>query len=99
MRVTRKNDSAAKLVAVMIEGAGGKRRPKRVPGSCAKLSLFSWVRLRVAALTLLTTQPHTVFVGSSAKATSSDTYRQLSLFAHSDEVGRGFRAKAAACTD
>ena len=33
-----------------------------------------------AALTLLTTQPHTVFVGSSAKATSSDTYRQLSLF-------------------
>src|SRR5271155_4044095 len=33
-----------------------------------------------AGLTLLATQPHTVFVGSSAKAASSDTYRQLNLF-------------------
>jgi carboxyl-terminal processing protease len=33
-----------------------------------------------AALTLLATQPHVVFVGSSAKAASSDTYQQLSLF-------------------
>ena len=33
-----------------------------------------------AGLTLLATQPLTVFVGSSAKAASSDTYRQLNLF-------------------
>jgi carboxyl-terminal processing protease len=33
-----------------------------------------------AGLTLLATQPHSVFVGSSAKAASSDTYRQLDLF-------------------
>src|ERR1700738_519926 len=33
-----------------------------------------------AGLTLLATQPHTVFVESSAKAASSDTYRQLNLF-------------------
>ncbi len=33
-----------------------------------------------AGLTLLATQPHAAFVGSSAKADSSDTYRQLNLF-------------------
>ena len=33
-----------------------------------------------AGLTLLATQPHTVFVKSIAKAASSDTYRQLNLF-------------------
>ena len=33
-----------------------------------------------AGLTLLATQPHPVFVGSIAKAASSDTYRQLDLF-------------------
>src|ERR1700746_3178528 len=33
-----------------------------------------------AALTLITTQPRIVLVGSSAKAASSDTYRQLNLF-------------------
>ena len=33
-----------------------------------------------AGLTLLATQPLTVLVGSSAKAASSDTYRQLNLF-------------------
>ena len=33
-----------------------------------------------AGLTLLATQPHNVFVESSAKAASSDTYRQLNLF-------------------
>ncbi len=31
-------------------------------------------------LTLLATQPHTAFVGSSAKAARSNTYRQLNLF-------------------
>ena len=33
-----------------------------------------------AALTFLATQPHAAFVASSAKAKSSDTYRQLNLF-------------------
>src|SRR5436309_10824968 len=33
-----------------------------------------------AALTLITTQPRLVFNGSSARAASADTYRQLSLF-------------------
>ena len=31
-------------------------------------------------LTLLATQPHNIFLGSSAKAAASDTYRQLNLF-------------------
>src|SRR5262245_65850330 len=33
-----------------------------------------------AVLTLISTQPHIVFNGSSAKAAAADTYRQLSLF-------------------
>jgi carboxyl-terminal processing protease len=33
-----------------------------------------------AALTLIAVQPHLVFLGSSAKAAASDTYRQLNLF-------------------
>ena len=33
-----------------------------------------------AGLTLLATQPHTLFVGSSAKAAASDNYRQLNRF-------------------
>ena len=33
-----------------------------------------------AGLTFLATHPHAAFVGSSAKAESSDTYRQLNLF-------------------
>ncbi|HZL29725.1 MAG TPA: S41 family peptidase [Pseudolabrys sp.] len=33
-----------------------------------------------AALTLIAVQPHTIFLGSSAKAAAADTYRQLNLF-------------------
>src|SRR5476651_317400 len=33
-----------------------------------------------AAMTLLATQPHMIFVGSPAKAAAADTYRQLNLF-------------------
>jgi len=33
-----------------------------------------------AAMTLLATQPHMIFVGSTAKAAVADTYRQLNLF-------------------
>jgi carboxyl-terminal processing protease len=33
-----------------------------------------------AAMTLLTTQPHMIFIGASAKAAAADTYRELNLF-------------------
>jgi carboxyl-terminal processing protease len=33
-----------------------------------------------AAVTLVATQPHSLLIGSSAKAAASDTYRQLNLF-------------------
>ncbi|MDP1865068.1 MAG: peptidase S41, partial [Bradyrhizobium sp.] len=33
-----------------------------------------------AALTLFVTQPRAVLMGSSARAATSDTYRQLNLF-------------------
>ena len=45
-----------------------------------KTSLIFLGAIAGAGLTLLATQPHTMFVGSSAKAASSDTYRQLNLF-------------------
>jgi carboxyl-terminal processing protease len=45
-----------------------------------KTSLIFLGALAGAGLTVLATQPHTVFVGSSAKAAASDTYRQLNLF-------------------
>src|ERR1700726_3942148 len=45
-----------------------------------KTSLIFLGAIAGVGLTLLATQPHTVFVGSSAKAASSDTFRQLNLF-------------------
>jgi carboxyl-terminal processing protease len=45
-----------------------------------KTSLVFLGVLAGAGLTLLATQPHSVFIGSSAKAAASDTYRQLNLF-------------------
>ena len=45
-----------------------------------KTSLLFLGAVAGAGLTLLATQPHTALVGSSAKAASSDTYRQLNLF-------------------
>src|SRR5271170_7718787 len=45
-----------------------------------KTSLIFLGAIAGAGLTLLATQPHTVLVGSSAKAAASDTYRQLNLF-------------------
>ena len=45
-----------------------------------KTSLIFLGAIAGAGLTLLATQPHTVFVESSAKAASHDTYRQLNLF-------------------
>ena len=45
-----------------------------------KTSLIFLGAIAGAGLTLLANQPYPVFVGSSAKAASSDTYRQLNLF-------------------
>jgi len=45
-----------------------------------KTSLIFLGAVAGAGLTLLATQPHIAFVGASAKAASSDTYRQLNLF-------------------
>jgi hypothetical protein len=45
-----------------------------------KISLIFLGAIAGAGLTLLATQPHSVFVGASAKAASSDPYRQLNLF-------------------
>jgi carboxyl-terminal processing protease len=45
-----------------------------------KTSLIFLGAVAGAGLTLLATQPHTVFVESIAKAASSDTYWQLNLF-------------------
>jgi len=45
-----------------------------------KTSLIFLGAFAGAGLTLLATQPHAVFLGSSARAAASDTYRQLNLF-------------------
>ena len=45
-----------------------------------KTSLIFLGAIAGAGLTLLATQPHTMSVGSRAKADSSDTYQQLNLF-------------------
>ena len=45
-----------------------------------KTSLVFLGAVAGAGLAFLATQPHSIFVGSSAKAASSDTYRQLNLF-------------------
>jgi carboxyl-terminal processing protease len=45
-----------------------------------KTSLIFLGAVAGAGLTLLATQPHSVLLGSSAKAAASDTYRQLNLF-------------------
>ncbi len=45
-----------------------------------KTSLIFLGAIAGVGLTLLATQPRIVLVGSSAKAASSDTYRQLNLF-------------------
>jgi carboxyl-terminal processing protease len=45
-----------------------------------KTSLMLLGAVAGAGLALLATQPHSIFIGSSAKAASSDTYRQLNLF-------------------
>ena len=53
-----------------------------------KISLIFLGAIAGAGLTLLATQPHSVFVGASAKAASSDPYRQLNLFGDVFEMVR-----------
>src|SRR4249920_1824523 len=53
-----------------------------------KISVIFLGAIAGAGLTLLATQPHSVFVGSSAKAAASDTYRQLNLFGDVFEMVR-----------
>ncbi|HMH61274.1 MAG TPA: peptidase S41, partial [Bradyrhizobium sp.] len=45
-----------------------------------KTSLILLSAATGAALTLFVTQPRAVLMGSSARAATSDTYRQLNLF-------------------
>jgi carboxyl-terminal processing protease len=45
-----------------------------------KTSLLFLGAMAGAAMTIVVTQPNVIFVGSSAKAAASDTYRQLNLF-------------------
>jgi carboxyl-terminal processing protease len=45
-----------------------------------KTSLLFLGAMAGAAMTIMVTQPHSIFSGSSAKAAASDTYRQLNLF-------------------
>ncbi len=45
-----------------------------------KTTLILLGALAGAGATLVATQPHTLLIGSSAKAAASDTYRQLNLF-------------------
>ena len=58
----------------------GNERRRKGPRMMRKTSLLFLGAVAGAGLALLATQPHSVFVGSSAKAASSDTYRLLNLF-------------------
>src|ERR1700758_969243 len=58
----------------------GNKQRRKGSRMMRKTSLIFLGALAGAGLTLLATQPHSVLVGSSAKAASSDPYRQLNLF-------------------
>src|SRR6201991_3136247 len=58
-------------------GRKGRRKGSRM---MRKTSLILLSAATGAALTLFVTQPRSVFMGSSARAATSDTYRQLNLF-------------------
>src|SRR6202040_1101879 len=66
-----------------LAGTRTSERPKpKQEGlrSMRKTSLILLGAAAGAALTLMTTQPHIVFDGSSAKAGAADAYKELSLF-------------------
>jgi carboxyl-terminal processing protease len=57
-----------------------------------KTSLIFLGALVGVVATLLLTQPHTLLIGSAARAAASDTYRKLDLF---DDVFERVRAESA----
>ena len=82
-----KSHSPAKLAVVKYHHRNAKSEC-----DCAMMRKISLILLGAIAgvgLTLLAMQPLIVLIGSSAKAESSDTYRQLNLFG---EVFEGLRA-------
>src|SRR6201989_623847 len=58
----------------------GRKRRRKGSRMMRKTSLVLLSVATGAALTLLVTQPRAVFFGSTARAATSDTYRQLNLF-------------------
>src|SRR5258707_3041638 len=58
----------------------GRKRRRKGSRMMRKTSLIILSAATGAALTLFVTQPRSVLMGSSARAATSDTYRQLNLF-------------------
>src|ERR1700751_5885426 len=58
----------------------GRKRRRKGSRMMRKTSLILLSAATGAALTLFATQPRAIFMGSSARAATSDTYRQLNLF-------------------
>src|SRR6201994_4650190 len=58
----------------------GRKRRRKGSRMMRKTSIVLLSAATGAALTLLLTQPRTVFMGSTARAATADTYRQLNLF-------------------
>src|SRR6476660_9759950 len=58
----------------------GRKRRRKGPRMMRKTSVILLSAATGAALTLFVTQPRAVLMGSSARAATSDTYRQLNLF-------------------
>src|SRR5579864_6206201 len=58
----------------------GRERRRKGSRMMRKTSLILLSAATGAALTLFVTQPRAVMMGSSARASTSDTYRQLNLF-------------------
>src|SRR6202008_1560155 len=58
----------------------GRKRRRKGSRMMRKTSVILLSAATGAALTLLVTQPRAMFMGSSARAATSDTYRQLNLF-------------------
>src|SRR6476469_4726033 len=60
----------------------GRKRRREGSRMMRKTSVILLSAATGAALTLFVTQPRAVFMGSSARAATADTYRQLNLFGH-----------------
>src|SRR5487761_1241914 len=58
----------------------GEKRRQKGSRMMRKTSLMILGALAGAAVTLVAVQPHALFLGSSARAAASDTYKDLNLF-------------------